>query len=438
MPWSVGDVDSHKKGLTPAQKKKWVGIANGVLKDCQSKGGKDCEGKAIRIANSSFSMEVVMKKETQKIPEAALHFVDHNCFAAVHQGKEGEKVKLDMVAYSGGIIKGHFWWGDLAIDVSGMKFPKEKYPILEAHDTNRKIAFTSKPLTEGNKLSLDPDKVEFMDTPYAQEFIKLSKAGFPYESSIYAVPTSIERLEEGASAEVNGFTLKGPGTVWRQSVFKEASVCVFGYDSNTRSAALSKEIELDVDVASMIKLEEKEVKSEMITLVQFKAESPEAYKELVEQIRLELQSGFDKAKSDLEAKFDQEKTKLQNEMAVKDAKILEMEKADAIRAENEIKAKSESIWTATLTESNIPVHLHDKVKKHVSHSQFVKDGVFDEAKFKEAIQTEIKDWESKGVTSKVLGSSFSSKNETQNSTGGDVDVEGTTNRLLKLAGQKVK
>jgi uncharacterized protein YdaT len=37
MPWTVKDVDSKKKGLTPAQKKKWVKIANGVLKDCQAK-----------------------------------------------------------------------------------------------------------------------------------------------------------------------------------------------------------------------------------------------------------------------------------------------------------------------------------------------------------------------------------------------------------------
>jgi len=54
MPWTIGDVDSHKKGLTPAQKKKWVSIANGVLDSCQKSKGSDCEGKAIRIANSKF------------------------------------------------------------------------------------------------------------------------------------------------------------------------------------------------------------------------------------------------------------------------------------------------------------------------------------------------------------------------------------------------
>lgn len=56
MPWSVSDVEKHKKGLSKAQKQKWVRIANGVLKTCQAErgqGNKDrCEEIAIRTANS--------------------------------------------------------------------------------------------------------------------------------------------------------------------------------------------------------------------------------------------------------------------------------------------------------------------------------------------------------------------------------------------------
>jgi len=52
MPWSPSDAAKHKKGLSPAQAAKWAKIANGILADCQSAKGSDCEGKAIRIANS--------------------------------------------------------------------------------------------------------------------------------------------------------------------------------------------------------------------------------------------------------------------------------------------------------------------------------------------------------------------------------------------------
>lgn len=53
MPWTVSDVDKHKKGLSKTQKEKWVRIANNVLKDCRSSRNDDnCEAQAIRVANS--------------------------------------------------------------------------------------------------------------------------------------------------------------------------------------------------------------------------------------------------------------------------------------------------------------------------------------------------------------------------------------------------
>lgn len=450
MPWSVGDVSSHtKKAKTEAQKKKWVSVANSVLKQCLADGGttKDCEGKAIRIANSKFNMEIVMSKENQKIPQAALHFMDKDCFAQAVTG-EGDKPSLDMVAYSGKVIKDHFWWGDLSIDIHGITFPKSKFPILENHDTSKKIAFSKgKPLTEGNQLKVNPKKVEFVDTEAASEFIKLSKAGFPYESSIYAIPTSIERLEKGTNADVNEMTVRGPATIWRQSVFKEASVCVFGWDSNTRSSAFSNtEVELDIEVKDLKMtqktLNSKEVKKSM-DLNQFKSEHPDAFKELMALVQTEvsttLQTKFDKDKKDLEDKFAEERKTHENQMADRDKRVLELEKKDTIRSEKEMKMRIDSIWRNKLSESEVPDHLYDKVKKQVSYSQFVKDGILDEDKFVEAIEVEIKDWIDKGITSTVLGSGFGQREVDEEVKLKEADtkvVEDTTKTLLRLAGQK--
>jgi len=52
MPWTVSDVDKHKKGLSAQQKRRWVKIANGILDECREMKQKDCEQRAIRIANS--------------------------------------------------------------------------------------------------------------------------------------------------------------------------------------------------------------------------------------------------------------------------------------------------------------------------------------------------------------------------------------------------
>lgn len=57
MPWTTADVDQHKKGLTDAQKEKWVGIANGALRNCEKKGGSRCDVHAIMIANAAFSLD---------------------------------------------------------------------------------------------------------------------------------------------------------------------------------------------------------------------------------------------------------------------------------------------------------------------------------------------------------------------------------------------
>jgi hypothetical protein len=53
MPWTVADVDSHKKGLSDKQKKQWVRIANSVLASCIKKGGSEesCAASAIKQAS---------------------------------------------------------------------------------------------------------------------------------------------------------------------------------------------------------------------------------------------------------------------------------------------------------------------------------------------------------------------------------------------------
>ena len=415
MPWTVKDVDRFKKGLTPAQKKKWVRIANSALKDCQAEGGKDCEGRAIRIANSKFEQEVIqMGLEKQTVPQSALHLMEKDCFAKV--GGEDDKPKLEMTIYSGGVIRDHFWWGNLAIDLQGGKFTKKSYPILESHDVNKRIGFSKgKPIIDGS-LRVDSENTEFVDTKEADAFIKLSKQGFPFESSMYARPLAVERLEKGTSAEVNGMTLKGPATIWRQWEFKEASVCVFGWDSNTKSQAFANtEVELDVETSTVQLIEdqtkEKEV-MEAMTLEELKEKNPDAFSKLMEEakgavtedLKTELETKFADEKKQMEQKFSQEKGELQD-------RVLELEKRDAIRSENEIRAMADAIWTRKLSESEIPEHLFEKVSRMVSYNKFVTEGKFDRDTFVKAVDKEIKDWEDKGVTSSVLGMSFTSKSE---------------------------
>lgn len=136
-------------------------------------------------------------------------------------------------AYSGGLIEGHWFWDKLAIDLGGIRFEKTRYPILKDHLDEFKIGHSGVPIV-GNDLSLDPRDIVFLDNEHAAEFLKDIGAGFPFEASIYAVPRVVEEVEPGASVEVNGYKFVGPGNIWRECVYRESSVCVFGWDRQSQ------------------------------------------------------------------------------------------------------------------------------------------------------------------------------------------------------------
>ncbi len=59
MPWTIEDVESHFKGLSTAQKERWVAVANDARTRCLDKGGTDCDSAAIRQANAVVSKMAV-------------------------------------------------------------------------------------------------------------------------------------------------------------------------------------------------------------------------------------------------------------------------------------------------------------------------------------------------------------------------------------------
>lgn len=57
MPWVASDAERHNKGLSAKQKRQWAHVANSQLRSCLDKGKsrEECEGQAIRAANSVVS-----------------------------------------------------------------------------------------------------------------------------------------------------------------------------------------------------------------------------------------------------------------------------------------------------------------------------------------------------------------------------------------------
>ena len=194
-------------------------------------------------------------------------------------GEENNKFRI--IGYSGGIIKNHWLWGNLAIDLEGCKFYKGRLPVLEEHFKASRLGFTTKQTIEKNVTV----EGEFLENDNAKAMQADIKQGFPMEASMFVPPSVIEFVKDGASVKVNGQTLKGPGTVFRKAVIKELSMCVFGYDSSTKSTALADDqnVKFNLFQENNIMAE----KTEITSLEIFNEQCPGLYSELFEQGKTE-------------------------------------------------------------------------------------------------------------------------------------------------------
>ncbi len=107
MPWSVGDVEEHIKGLTDSEKEIWVKVANATLAACLEDGGEksECEGKAIRIANAVAKKQ---GKEKAQISDKPWGDVDKTklpkeCFLYVEDSEKKSTWKMPVYEGAGSI-----------------------------------------------------------------------------------------------------------------------------------------------------------------------------------------------------------------------------------------------------------------------------------------------------------------------------------------------
>jgi hypothetical protein len=255
---------------------------------------------------------------------------------------------------------------------------------------------------------------------------------------------------------------KGPGTIFRKSTFKEASVCVFGWDSETESTAFSRkqveEIEVEddsvfVDADQWSKLSHEGSNDEgdgsaptsndnkirtpeggenEMKLEELKEKHPDLFAQVV-------QIGMDQATEKFSAEKDAlqgQITDMQNKLSAGEERMAKLEKENALSREAALKAEADSIFSAKFAESDVPDRLKGKVRNQVNHEKFMKDDALDAEAFAQAVETELKDWA--GITtSSVDGSGFSNR-EPEDSAGESQfaqENDDLADNLLKLAGQ---
>ena len=94
MPWTIDDVEKHNKGLTDAQKKQWVKVANSVLKSCTASGKPEdeCDALAIKQANA-----VVKHQASTNVKIPLIANVKYDVRRDTHKGKSHVIVPVVMM-----------------------------------------------------------------------------------------------------------------------------------------------------------------------------------------------------------------------------------------------------------------------------------------------------------------------------------------------------
>lgn len=414
-----------------------------------------------------------MTMEKRKVPNTALQLREPTEILLSEKDDEnGEKKRTaSMVALSGEVIKDHWWWGTLYIDMTGLLFDSNPLPILEDHRTDKKIGMVYDPAKGVDKKNsqLIFAEIQLLENDDANTFYDNSKQGFPYQASVRVKPSKIEHLEEEATAEVNGMTVEGPATIFRQTTIKESSVCVFGWDSQTESAALSEASEdVILSLNEIGKPATRQLKDAFVAVgnanagektiltqednimnkAELLAKHPELkdmFKEEADEAKKAVDADHQTELSEKDGQIDtltQENEKLSKTNEESQDRIGNLEKKDTIRTEKELKMTADTIINTHLSKSNIPPRLHEKVLTSLDHNKFVENDILDTEKFTELVVSEVTEWneafkDSPKPKNTIRGMSFSSDDEQQEAENKlTEDNDATVERMLGYSGKK--
>lgn len=166
---------------------------------------------------------------------------------------ESKKRKFKGVAYAGGRVDGHWYWGrsGVVFDLDGIEIDKPT-ALLEEHFSSGRVGVVKQVSTTG-KIEVEGD---FLSNTKAKEIVQDSDDGFPFQMSMYIDPGSIEEVSNGKSVVVNGQTFEGPIIVFRQNRIREFTICTTGADRNTSINAFSGKQQTKQEDTNVTELEQ--------------------------------------------------------------------------------------------------------------------------------------------------------------------------------------
>lgn len=161
---------------------------------------------------------------------------------AASEEKASLKRSFQMLAHTGKIVSR--WWGNLILDMDGARY-RQKLALIKDHRPDQPLGFSTS--IKRTKRGLEATG-RMLSNQAADEVIKYSREGYPWQASLMAVPTKVENLEAGTTSMVNGREVLGPMTIFREWEMHELTLTTLGADDNTTTEAFSADGEIEVQI----------------------------------------------------------------------------------------------------------------------------------------------------------------------------------------------
>jgi hypothetical protein len=153
--------------------------------------------------------------------------------AEVKAEVEGKR-RFSGVAYSGEVVTGHSYWNAVVFDLSTTKVA-DRTAVLVDHDRSQRAGVC--------KLSIADNRIlaegHLLPNTHGAAVAADADDGFPWEMSVHIQPGRVDELQAGSTTVVNGHTVNGPATIFRDSVIRELSFTPTGADIGTSAAVFS-------------------------------------------------------------------------------------------------------------------------------------------------------------------------------------------------------
>lgn len=185
------------------------------------------------------------------------------------RAEAGEGKKLGTFAgnaYTGALMKPGGWFGNLIVDLDGVRIPDQQRPVLRQHDHEQIVGHTESVTVEkdGPDRGILIEGVLSGQPEHTAKVTTLAKNGFKWQLSIGAEPIVTEFLEAGEELEVNGELHRGPATISRVTELGEISFVPLGADGNTSATVAASKGGRRMNAKAMLKLADSKYSDEDI------------------------------------------------------------------------------------------------------------------------------------------------------------------------------